>query len=101
MNRRQLFKKLLGGVAATALPTPPEPVTSPGGNVKFDPVDYMGQWGWRNIPDTFDPLTYKGTVRRQSVEYQETIIFHPKVFECLIPKRHEVSHPTPGAADFP
>ena len=28
----------------------PKPVTNPGGNTKFDPVDYMGHWSWKNIP---------------------------------------------------
>jgi hypothetical protein len=29
----------------------PAPITSPGGNTKFDPVSYMGDFKWLNIPD--------------------------------------------------
>jgi hypothetical protein len=29
----------------------PAPITSPGGNTKFDPVSYMGDFKWRNILD--------------------------------------------------
>lgn len=28
----------------------PAPITSPGGNVKFDPVSFMGDFKWKNIP---------------------------------------------------
>lgn len=29
----------------------PKPITNPGGNTKFNPVNYMGEWAWKNIPD--------------------------------------------------
>ena len=29
----------------------PKPITSPGGNTKFDPVSYMGDFKWKNIMD--------------------------------------------------
>lgn len=29
----------------------PKPVISPGGGLKFDPVNYMGRWQLKNIPD--------------------------------------------------
>lgn len=29
----------------------PAPITAPGGNTKFDPVSYMGDFKWKNIPD--------------------------------------------------
>lgn len=34
----------------------PKPITAPGGNVKFDPVSYRGEFKWRNILDrTLNP----------------------------------------------
>jgi hypothetical protein len=32
----------------------PTPITAPGGNTKFDPVSYMGEFKWLNIRDTAD-----------------------------------------------
>lgn len=29
----------------------PEPITAPGANIQFDPVTYMGNWMYKNIPD--------------------------------------------------
>ena len=29
----------------------PNPITSPGGNTQFNPVNYMGKWSWKNILD--------------------------------------------------
>jgi hypothetical protein len=29
----------------------PKPITAPGGNTKFDPVSYTGDWSWKNILD--------------------------------------------------
>jgi len=29
----------------------PAPITSPGGNTKFDPMSYMGDFKWKNILD--------------------------------------------------
>lgn len=29
----------------------PKPITTPGGNTRFDPQKYQGDWGWRNILD--------------------------------------------------
>jgi hypothetical protein len=30
----------------------PSPITAPGGNTKFDPVSYMGDFKWKNIADS-------------------------------------------------
>lgn len=32
----------------------PKPITSPGGNTKFNPVNYRGDWSWKNIIDKTD-----------------------------------------------
>lgn len=32
----------------------PKPITSPGGNTKFNPVTYRGEWSWKNIIDATD-----------------------------------------------
>lgn len=37
-----------------------KPITSPGGNVKFDPVNYRGDFQWINFPSECNPLGNTG-----------------------------------------
>jgi len=63
----------------------PKPITAPGGNTKFEPHRYMGDFKWKNIPDeTLNPDETIGYFRGIFMAGSEPI--HPEfgyVLRCL------------------